>query len=148
MKDTKTPVKRRRGVHVEDPAAAKAAFLEAYAELGVVTAACKQVGVGRQTMYEWQEHDEEFALRWNQARAAADDAIRSEIHRRAIIGLDKPVYQGGRQVGTIREYSDTLLIFLAKSRMPEFRDKQQIEHTGEISLSLKALAEIKQRASH
>lgn len=137
---------RKSGTPVADVPATKAAFLKAYSELGVVTHAAAAAGVSRQTIYQWQEHDEAFGLLMNQSRGEADDAIRREIHRRAIDGLDKPVYQGGRQVGTIREYSDTLLIFLAKSRMPEFRDKQQIEHTGELAISLKTLTGIRERA--
>ena len=146
MADTLTPVKRRGKLTDADRAIAKAAFLEAYAKTGIVRPAAEIAGVSRQTVYEWQEHDEAFTIGFNQARQAADDAIRAEIHRRAIEGIDKPVYQGGRMVGTIREYSDTLLIFQAKARMPEYRDKQQIEHTGELAISLKALAGIRERA--
>ena len=46
-----------------------------------------------------------------------------EARRRAVKGTDKPVFQRGEQVGTIREYSDTLLMFLLKANKPEkFRD--------------------------
>ena len=53
------------------------------------------------------------------------DAFQEEAHRRAVQGIEKPVYQGGRLVGTVREYSDTLLIFLLKGLRPE-RYKERV----------------------
>jgi len=123
-------------------------FLAAFARIGVIRHAAKAAKVDRSTVYDWQEHDAAFSVRFGQARAESDDRIREEIHRRAALGLLKPVYQGGKLVGTIREFSDTLLIFLAKARMPEFREQSKIEHSGELTLSLKSLAEIKHRAGN
>jgi hypothetical protein len=58
----------------------------------------------------------------------------------------KPVFQNGEQVGVIREYSDTLLIFLLKGHRPErFKDRRETQVTGKnggpISLTY---AELKQ----
>ncbi len=41
--------------------------------------------------------------------------------RRAVDGVDEPVYQGGKKVGSITRYSDTLLIFLLKANRDKFR---------------------------
>lgn len=142
--DTSNPTdeKRRQGDHLTAAERAKvqARFLTAYAKTGIILRASKAAKVDRTTVYYWQEHDEHFALRMNQARAEADDALREEIRRRAVTGTLKPVYQGGHFVGTIREYSDTLLIFLAKSRMPEFREK--VEHSGEVRLTVEMLDKV------
>jgi hypothetical protein len=50
-----------------------------------------------------------------------------EIRRRAIEGWNDPVYQMGQRVGSVRKYSDVLLIFLAKRLMPEYRDKVTLD---------------------
>ena len=126
----------------------KAAFLEAFAETGIMRAACEAVGVSRATIWHWQEHDADFGAAYQQARALADDALRKEIHRRGVEGIEKPVFWKGQQVATVREYSDTLLIFQAKARMPEYRDQSKIEHTGELVLTLADITAIRDRAGN
>src|SRR5207253_3228748 len=100
---------------------------EAFAKTGVIRSAARAAEIDRSTVYAWQEHDDQFSVRFGQARAESDDRIREEIRRRALSGTLKPVYYLGERVGTIREYSDTLLIFLAKARMPEFRQPLAVD---------------------
>jgi hypothetical protein len=48
------------------------------------------------------------------------DRLEDEAHRRAVEGYNpRPVYHKGKKVGEIREYSDSLLALLLKSRRPE-----------------------------
>lgn len=47
------------------------------------------------------------------------DYLEMEARRRAVDGVDKPVFHNGEQCGTVTQYSDTLLIFLMKARKPE-----------------------------
>lgn len=116
-------------------------FLKSFAVNGNVRAACIQAGVDRSTVHYWAEHDEEFNIKYNQAKEDVNDIIRSEILKRGIVGekryvtsAGKVVYHEGQPL-TIQEKSDTLLIFHAKSRMPEYRDKQSIEHSGSIDVT-------------
>ncbi len=45
-------------------------------------------------------------------------------------GVLRPVFQGGKHVGDIREYSDTLLQFLLKGERPEkFRERYEVSGT-------------------
>lgn len=114
----------------------KPAFLAAFEETGMITRACELAGVGRTTAYEARQRDEDFALAWADADERATEAMERELYRRAVEGIDKPVYQGGKKVGTIREYSDTLLIFGLKARRPEkYRDNVKVEHTGTITVA-------------
>ena len=54
-----------------------------------------------------------------------------ELHRRAVEGDDKPVYQGKELVGHIRTYSDSLLQLVLKANDPDkYADRQKVEHTG------------------
>lgn len=59
--------------------------------------------------------------------------MEAEAWRRGKTGVLKPVYQGGKKVGSVREYSDTLLIFMLKGTRPEkYRDRQQIDVTASL----------------
>ena len=143
---TSTPQKhiRRKG---QRPTAAQRideqnAFLKAFASSGNVRTACMAAGINRSAVYSWSETDVEFTIRYNQAKADVDDAIRAEIYRRGMFGEERYVIAQGKIVMgpdgktplTIREKSDTLLIFHAKSRMVEYRDKQQLEVTGDLTI--------------
>lgn len=113
----------------------KELFLDAFAEHGIVLKAAQSAGIDRRTVYKWLEHDEKFMLAFNQAKENARDIVRAEIHRRAIEGWDEEVYQLGKYAGTMRKYSDTLLIFHAKALMPEYRDKQHIDVSGSLTIN-------------
>lgn len=107
------------------------AFIAALAGTGNVKEACAAVGVGRSTVYDRRLRDTEFAIAWVEAEDQSHDTLEREAWRRAAEGVEEPVFQGGKQVGAIRKYSDTLLIFLLKARRPEkYRDNHRVEHTG------------------
>jgi hypothetical protein len=114
----------------------KVPFLAELARTGVVLTACKKARIGRTTAYKIRDEDEEFAAAWDAALDDAADEMEEEAHRRAVKGVLKPVYQGGKKVGSIREYSDTLLIFLLKGAKPEkFRERADVRHSGKIDVS-------------
>lgn len=72
-----------------------AAFFAALAECAQVGKACKAVGMGRMTAYEWREQDPEFAAGWDRALSVGLTALEDEAVRRANEGIDEPViYQG------------------------------------------------------
>jgi len=97
-------------------AANKAAFLRNYEAIGTVTGAAVQGGISRQHVYDWLEDDKEFAAAFEVSKERAVDLAEEQLRRRGIAGYDKPVYQGGKMVGIIREYSDACLIFYLKGR--------------------------------
>jgi hypothetical protein len=114
----------------------KRAFLAAFAERGNVRLACQAAKVGRSSHYVWLKADADYAARFQEAQAEAVDVLEAEAHRRAVQGVKRPVYQGGKRVGYVQEYSDVLLIFLLKAARPEtYRDnvhmtgQMQQEHT-------------------
>lgn len=105
-----------------------AAFLDALRDGRSITAACIDAGVSRRTAYDWREADDEFRKEWDSAVDEGTDRLEDEAHRRARDGVAKPVFQGGKRVGTIQEYSDTLTIFLLKARRPEkFKERVSAE---------------------
>lgn len=106
-------------------------FLAALARLGRVDLAAEETGIDRSVTYDWRKADPAFAAKWEVARQLGAEKLEDEAYRRGHDGVDKPVFQGGGQVGTVREYSDTLLIFLLKGAMPhKYKDRVQNEHTG------------------
>lgn len=95
------------------------AFLAALAETCNVTEACKIARVDRSTIYKWRKEDKKFAKDWETTFVIASDLLEDEAVRRAKEGVEEPVYQGGKQVGTVRKYSDQLLMFLLKGAKKE-----------------------------
>lgn len=98
---------------------------------GNVSKACEVVDIGRQTAYEWRKDDAQFCVEWDAIVDKHMDALESEIYRRAYEGTDKPVFYQGEQCGAVREYSDTLAMFILKGHRPEkYRDNVRTEITG------------------
>lgn len=65
----------------------------------------------------------EFATQYQQAMEIALQNFEKECDRRAIQGVDKPVFYKGKQCGVVKEFSDTLLIFRMKAMNPaKYRD--------------------------
>lgn len=100
-------------------------FLAALAKHGQVTAACKAGGVTRGGAYYRRKQDGDFAARWAEAEEIFADSLRAEIIRRAVTGVRKPVFRGGKLVAHVSQYSDRLLELAAKARLPEYRGKAE-----------------------
>ena len=100
-------------------AACKEAFLCALFGGATVAEAATLCDVSRSTVYRWRMSDRHFASLWRAQEDAGDDPVEVEAIRRALMGTKKPVYRGGTLVGEVTEKSDSLLMFLLKSRQPE-----------------------------
>lgn len=101
----------------------QAPFLDALRSSGNVRLAAKAVAISRKTVYATKARDIAFADDWEDALDEATDLLEEEAWRRAKDGVRRPVFQNGKRVGVVREYSDTLLIFLLKGLRPEkYRD--------------------------
>jgi len=117
-----------RRLNPEQVAEAKRAFL-AHHELGFSTSAsARAAGVENRRVYEWKEHDEQFALACQQAEIASLHVLEDEAFRRAVDGnpYKRTSYWRGEPVGTDEkvEYSDTLMLALLRARAPEkYRDR-------------------------
>jgi hypothetical protein len=126
--------------------ARQAKFLEAFVEVGTVHGAAKLVGIDNKTHYFWLQKDAEYAAAYAEAQRDAVDRLAAEAQRRAVEGVDEPVFYKGEVAGHIRRYSDTLLIFLLKARDPAtYRDRIEHRHgnaEGEGPLQLRIVEEI------
>jgi hypothetical protein len=128
------------GRRVRESAHAKRdAFLAAFAEHGTLTHAARAAATDRSSHYYWLEHDPEYPALFQSAAQRSNDALEREARRRAVEGTEKPVYHNGKVVGTIREYSDVLLIFMMKGNMPS-KYRERIDITMDISTEAKRVA--------
>jgi len=109
----------------------RAAFLAAFRGNGNVSESAKLAGIQRTTHYLWLNKSKVYEDAFANAREDASDALEEEARRRAVEGVNEPVFYQGKQCGAVRKYSDTLLIFLLKGNRPEkFRERYEHSHTG------------------
>lgn len=140
------PVKRKASKRTPQErhttAAKKRAFLGAFRKVVSITRAAQIAGIDRDVHYDWKKNDPEYAAEFEECQAVAWTVLEDEAIRRASEGVQKPVYQGGKRVGYVQEYSDTLLIFLMKGAMPDkYRERFVTEHTGPKGTPLFSFAE-------
>lgn len=101
----------------------KAAFLKAYRETCRVDKALESVDVSKSTIYEWRAKDEKFKAAFDEVREVIACTLEDEAFRRAYEGTMKPTAHG-----PVREYSDTLCIFLLKALNPErYRERYDVK---------------------
>lgn len=113
MGDPTVPIpKKRRKPHVKG-LKWREDFLKNLQVTGIVRMSCRLAGVSIDTAYEHRNTDAEFAARWDDAISQANEALVLRARERAM------------------SESDTMLIFLLKSHMPEvYGDRIRMEHTG------------------
>jgi hypothetical protein len=94
-------------------------FLLALGQVGTIRQACMLSGISRSTYYTHFQYSPPFRQRCNYAREDAKDLLFEEAHRRAVEGVQRPVFFQGQQVGTTTEYSDHLMAILLKGTHQE-----------------------------
>lgn len=130
-------VARKLTLGVTEPK--KRAFVLALAQLGNRTRAARAIGISTVTVWQWRRDDDAFRAACVAAMECASELMEDELYRRACEGVLEPVFQGGELVGSVRRYSDTLLIFGLKGAMPEkYADRQKIQHEVDIVGRLRA----------
>jgi hypothetical protein len=108
----------------------KGKFLDQFGATGLVGKSAEAVGIGRRTVYNWLDNDPEFHQQFEYAREQFVEMLEAEAKRRACDGVDKPIFYQGQLVETVKEYSDTLMIFLLKANAPD-KYRERVEHSGE-----------------
>lgn len=123
----------------------KRAYLVALSLTPNLVKAAHIAGISSMTGYNWRtdnsQDNAEFLLGVDVARAIAVERAESEAWRRAIEGVERPIFGslgsdpntgkslGTGQIGSQKEYSDTLMMFLLKGHRPE-KYRERFEHTG------------------
>ena len=95
----------------------KKAMIEALEKsLGIVTTACKAVGIARQTHYEWMKEDEAYKSSVDDIADIAIDFAESQLHKQIQSG----------------EVSSTIFYLKTKGKKRGYVEKTETEHSGSI----------------
>jgi len=85
----------------------KKALVEALEKsLGVVTTACKKVGVGRTTYYDWYNNDLEFKKQVDELQNVALDFAESQLHKQISENNTAATIFYLKTKGKLRGYTD------------------------------------------
>jgi hypothetical protein len=113
------------------------AFLDAYKEMGNISRASTASNIDRRSHYRWLENDEAYAENFAEAEKEAIEKLEAEARRRASEGYEEPVFYKGEVCGTVRKYSDVLLMFLLKGLKPDmYKDRTHTEISGNVTIGL------------
>ena len=126
---------RKVDMHMATHAVARgkrARFLKEFRKCGVVTHAATAAKIPVRSHYYWLKDDPAYKQQFEEATIEACEVVEREVHRRAVEGVERDVYQGGKKVGTHTNYSDLLLIFLMKKLNAAFRDRVEHAHGGTV----------------
>lgn len=109
---------------------------------GNVTRAAESINVKTSTVYTRAEKDKIFSEEFEKAKKLGALTMRDELSRRAFNGVVKDVYYQGEKVGTEKQYSDTLGIFLTKGDLKQYSER--VELTGQDGGPIKTASITKQ----
>ena len=87
-------------------------FLTELAATCNVSAALRKVGMSGGGLYRYRRQSAEFRAEWQEALAEGYAKLEMALLDRAINGTVKPVFNAGKQVGEITEYSDAVAMRL------------------------------------
>lgn len=91
-----------------------------------ISRAAQVAGVTYGTVLGWRHDDPEFARRFDEAVIEGNGRLEDEAVRRAVEGVDRPVFGRVGQVGVVTEYSDRLLEFLMRGRIDKFKERRDV----------------------
>jgi hypothetical protein len=111
------------------PDAKKNALLNYFAQFACITHAADAAGLDRSTHYRWLEEDKSYEEAFKLAKLIARDNVHMELNRRGMYGVEEPVFQGGKKVGSVIKHSDALMTLLHKFHFPEVH-KNVMELSG------------------
>ena len=98
----------------------KKAMIEALEKsLGVVTTACKTVGISRQTHYEWLREDEQYRDAVDDIGDVALDFAESQLHKQIQSG----------------EVSSTIFYLKTKGKKRGYVERSEIEQSGGLTIN-------------
>jgi hypothetical protein len=85
--------------------------------LGIVTGACKKVGISRQTHYRWLEEDAEYKKAVESISDIALDFAESQLHQQIMEG----------------NVASTIFYLKTKGKRRGYVERTELEHTGELT---------------
>lgn len=106
----------------------RALFLHNLTRTGLLMRSALRAGLNPSTLSIARKTDPEFEAEVTEALERHAELIDAEIDRRGRLGVDKPVFHQGVKCGSVKQYSDALLLARAKARMPDaYRERAGID---------------------
>lgn len=82
-------------------------------------------GIGRHTLIDWRKNHPLFDSMMESIQDEMVDTMRTEAYRRAVVGVDEPIFYQGVDTGNrVKKYSDTLLQFTLMGHDARYRSKE------------------------
>lgn len=112
-------------------------FLDALSAGHTVLDAALMANTRPSTVYDRRRNNKYFAAAWREAANLATSLLEEEGQRRAYHGVLEEVRYKGEVVGTVRKYSDALLMFMLRARRPEkYRDGADDGARGNVQINI------------
>ena len=131
------------------PAKERAArLLQAYAETCNLREACRQAKVSKTTHYDWlkrypaEKFPRGYAAVFREFQERAGDSLESVAVERATTGWTEDVFYQGQKCGSVRRYSDGLLMQLLRGAKPQKYGTQKQELSGPQGAPVQARIEV------
>lgn len=96
-------------------------FLMLLREYGIPSYAARELGRSEVCFQVLRSQNRDFAAAWDWAEREAADRLELEARRRAVQGIEKPIWYKGDEVGSETVYSDSLLNTLLKAKHRDFK---------------------------
>lgn len=96
----------------------KRRFLLALAECGVAKQAAKVIGVNVTTAYRWRLADADFREAWDSLQDNIGQVVEDALLKRAVEGVEEPIFYAGQKVGSVRRFSDAGAMMLLRGLRP------------------------------
>jgi len=108
-------------------------FFNCLETTGRVGESARYSGYSRTSVYQYRLDDAEFAEQWQASLDTYTESLEAEADRRAVNGIDEPVFYKGEMIATKKKYSDNLLMFRLKGISPDkYRERREVKHDGKI----------------
>jgi hypothetical protein len=118
-------------------------FLETLAMTASVAIAARASGIYVMKWYRLRKSDSKFAAAWEEALDLGVRGIEDEVVRRAVHGNATPVFFHGKQVATVRKYSDHLLGLLYRRHvLDRTQAKESATAVDAVTALLREIGEI------
>lgn len=110
-------------------------YLKVYAKTGNHVLAGEVTGIKKNRVMDRARRDPWFNEQLNEARQLSVERLEGEAYRRAVIGVDEPLYYQGEIFGTVKKYSDKLLLKLLEVNDERYSPKLNLNVNRPMDLS-------------
>ena len=113
-------------------------------ETGSIPQSCTRIGITVRELTRLRKDSINVDENVADAVEFAADALEVEARRRAVDGVEEPVFYQGDEVATVTKFSDGLLRDLLKANNPEkFRERVDLNHSGNVSVVVNGYKDFK-----